>query len=181
MRKLSKGSESAVSKKIELMIKIIIRTDSYLNSANTKSTILLSLSSALIAAFAINFDKIISLVKLSSDKEVLSFLIVMALILLIASMIFSLGGIKPYIGGSTLPNSFSFVDINNYYKKFPDYQKSFSTVRGTVFLNELLALNHNLSLALVAKYKKQLKAILFLEMAAYILFFAIIIITLANI
>ena len=83
MRKLSKGNEGAIDKKIELMIKVIIRTDSYLNSANTKSTILLSLSSALLVALSVNFKNITGMVIVDSDKAVLAVLISLMIFLFI--------------------------------------------------------------------------------------------------
>lgn len=88
MRETSEENENQVNKKIELMIKVIIRTDTYLNYANTKSTILLSLASAIIAAIAVNFDKITSFVVVGSDKCFLSFLLGLALCFLIVSVFF---------------------------------------------------------------------------------------------
>lgn len=180
MQKFSKGHDTELSKKIELMIKIINRTDSYLNSANTKSTILLSLASALIVALSVNFDKVISLVDVSADKYFLSFLISAILFLLIASVIFSLKGITPFIKASTKSNTFSFVDISLNYSLLADYKREFSTVSDLALLNQLIALNHNLSKALVAKYERQIIAITFLEAAAYVLGFSIYIIILSN-
>lgn len=180
MQKFSKGNETEVNKKIDLMIKVINRTDSYLNSANTKSTILLSLASALIVALSVNFDKIISLVDVSADKAFLSFLVGAILFLLIASVLFSLKGITPFIKASAKSNTFSFVDISLNYSELEDYRKEFSTVDSLALLNQLIALNHNLSKALVAKYEKQITAITFLESAAYVLGFSIYIIMLSN-
>lgn len=180
MHKFSKGNSTELTKKIELMIKIITRTDSYLNSANTKSTILLSLASALIVSLSINFDKIIVLVKLSADKFFLSILVSIILFLLIASVIFSLRGITPFIKTSKNSNTFSFVDIALNYTELSDYKKQFSAVSDLELLNQLIALNHNLSKALVDKYKRQITAITFLESAAYVLGFSIFIIILSN-
>lgn len=180
MRKLSKGNESSINKKIELMIKIIIRTDSYLNSANTKSTILLSLSSALIVALAINFDKITTMVSQGADRTVLTILITLVLLFLMFSIIFSLKGVTPYIKTSDVSNTFSFVDIASKYKELSDYQSQFTSVSGRQFLNELIALNHILSKALVSKYEKQITAITCIKAAIYVLCFAIYVIILAN-
>lgn len=180
MRKLREGNENAVNKKIELMIKVITRTDSYLNSANTKSTILLSLSSALIVALTINFEKIVSMIPMDSDKVLLSILLSFILFLLITSMIFSLRGITPIVRKSEINNTFSFVDIARGYDGLASYNKQFSTVSDKVFLNELTALNHNLSKILILKYEKQITAITCVEAAAYVLCFSIFVIILAN-
>ncbi|MEI7086302.1 hypothetical protein WCU61_09510 [Pectobacterium versatile] len=180
MRKFSKGSNNNLNKKIELMIKIIIRTDSYLNSANTKSTILLSLASALIVAICINFDKIVLFVNVDTDRKILSFLLSLILLLLILSVIYSLKGITPFIKPSEKTNTFSFIDIAINYKELADYKKNFTTVSDLEFLNQLVALNHNLSKALISKYKKQITAITFIEAAAYVLCFSIYMITLSN-
>lgn len=180
MRKFKKENDTNLRRKIELMIKIISRTDTYLNSTNTKSTILLSLASALIVALSINFDKITALVTLSSDRSFLSFLVSVILFLLISSVIFSLRGITPFVKASASSNTFSFVDIALNYKDLPSYKKQFSAVSDFEFLNQLITLNHNLSKALVAKYERQITAITFLESAVYVLGFSIYIIILSN-
>lgn len=61
------------------MIKVIIRTDSYLNSANTKSTILLSLASAIIVALTTNYTKIMDMVTVEEDRVILSLLFVIVI------------------------------------------------------------------------------------------------------
>jgi len=180
VRKFSKGNNTGISKKIELMIKIINRTDSYLNSANTKSTILLSLASGLIVALSVNFDKIIALVHLSTDKTILSAFVSAILFLLIASVVFSLKGVTPFIKASVSGNNFSFVDIALTYKELAEYKKQFSAVSDLEFLNQLVSLNHTLSKALLNKYRNQITAIKFLESAAYVLGFSIYIIILSN-
>ncbi|WP_168385874.1 hypothetical protein [Erwinia amylovora] len=177
---MNKVNDPDLSKKIELMIKVITRTDSYLNSANTKSTILLSLSSAIIVALSINYEKITGLVNVSSDKKILSFLMAVVLFLLIASVIFSLKGITPYIKASMRNNTFSFIDISLNYSELVDYKRAFIAVGDLEFLNQLIALNYNLSNALVTKYEKQITAITFLKNAAYVLGFLIFIIILSN-
>lgn len=180
MRKLSKGNEGAIDKKIELMIKVIIRTDSYLNSANTKSTILLSLSSALLVALSVNFKNITGMVIVDSDKAVLAVLISLMIFLLITSIVFSLRGITPYIKPSTVSNTFSFVDISINFHELHLYKERFNSVSKLEYLNELISLNHNLSKALVAKYNKQITAITCIEATAYVLCFSVYMIIIAN-
>ncbi|WP_313088430.1 hypothetical protein [Atlantibacter hermannii] len=180
MRKFSKATDSTINKKIELMIKTINRTDSYLNSANTKSTILLSLSSALIAAIAINSDKILQFVHNADDKAFLVILMVLIIFLLIGSLLFSLNGITPYIKKSESANTFSFVDVAKNYSQLDDYRSQFNSTSSKVLLNQLMGLNHNLSKALVVKYERQILAITCLEAAAYLLGFSIYVIILAN-
>ncbi|MDG0667155.1 hypothetical protein [Klebsiella pneumoniae] len=183
MRKLSKGNEGAIDKKIELMIKVIIRTDSYLNSANTKSTILLSLSSALLVALSVNFKNITGMVIVDSDKAVLAVLAVLIslmIFLLITSIVFSLRGITPYIKPSTVSNTFSFVDISINFHELHLYKERFNSVSKLEYLNELISLNHNLSKALVAKYNKQITAITCIEATAYVLCFSVYMIIIAN-
>ncbi|EHD7823249.1 hypothetical protein JQA92_004144, partial [Escherichia coli] len=103
-----KKNEDDVVKKIELVLKTIARTDSYLNSANTKSTILLSLASAVIVAIIANFDKVICLVDVDSDRLFLSLLLIVIVGLLVISLLFSLKGVTPNISKSDKENTFSF-------------------------------------------------------------------------
>lgn len=180
MHKHSKESEANLNKKIELMIKVIIRTDSYLNSANTKSTILLSLASALIVALSINYTKILELVEVEGDKVFLSALFIAVLFLLIASVLYSLDGITPYIKPSAKSNTFSFVDIAISYENLDDYKKHFRTDSDLDFLNQLITLNHNLSKALISKYERQVTAITFIKAAVYVICFSIYVMVLSN-
>ena len=180
LRKLGKENQVDLNKKIELMIKVIIRTDSYLNSANTKSTILLSLASAIIVALTTNYTKIMDMVTVEEDRIILSLILVILIILLVLSVLSSLNGVTPYINASARRNTFSFVDIAANYDDLESYKKNFREDSDLELLNQLMALNHNLSKALVSKYERQITAITFIKAAFYVLCFSIFMIVLTN-
>lgn len=180
MQKNCKNKRDDWNKKIDLMIKIIIRTDSYLNSANTKSTILLSLSSALIVAICVNFSTIILFLITEMDKRIASTLLSIILIFLILSVVFSLHGITPFLKPSKQSNTFSFVDVDHYYKDLSEYKRSFTKINEIEYINQLIFLNHNLSIALVRKYKKQIIAINLISLAMILICFLIFFIVLSN-
>lgn len=175
-----KKNEGDVVKKIELVLKTIARTDSYLNSANTKSTILLSLASAVIVAIIANFDKVICLVDVDSDRIFLSLLLIVIVGLLVISLLFSLKGVTPNISKSDKENTFSFVDISSYYSSLDCYSSSFKSVSDLELLEQLIALNYTLSRALTSKYEMQIIAIDFMKMAVYVLCFLIYVVALSN-
>ncbi|MLE76007.1 hypothetical protein D9S61_23080, partial [Escherichia coli] len=110
--------------KIELIIKSLTRTDSYLNYANTKSTILLTLASAILTIVGVNLSKVLpeKLYELSYLSLFFFVLfLVVGVLLNVASIIKSLGSIAPFIKASEKENNFSFVDIVHYYKDGIDY------------------------------------------------------------
>lgn len=180
MSAIENQNEAAIDKKIDLMIKVITRTDTYLNSANTKSTILLSLAAALIVGLAVNYDKITNLVSVSGDKTVLSFFIGLVIFLLIISVFFSLRSVTPFIGKSSINNTFSFVDISEGYSELEGYNNDFNSAHPKTFLDELLALNYGLSKALVAKYRSQTTAIECIQLSGVVVLFCMFIVFISN-
>lgn len=178
--KRAKADKATTEKKVELMVKVITRTDTYLNSANTKSTILLSLASALIVGLVINYEKIIGLVTVSGDKSVLSFFIGLVVFLLLISVFYSLKSVTPFIGKSSIKNTFSFVDISEGFDDLNSYNNEFKTSRSRDFLDELISLNYNLSKNLVKKYRSQKIAIECIQLSVIIFLVCVLIVIISN-
>lgn len=145
--------------KIDSMLKILARTDGYLNSANTKSTILLSLASAMLAAVMLNYDKFLSRLVTLNDKYVLSLFALISLGLLLLAIYYSIKGVIPYLKNSAHKNIFSFVDLLHYYENIDDYINALSEKNNVDTVKALAALNYNLSGALIKKYSFHAKAI----------------------
>lgn len=162
--------------KIELVIKSLTRTDSYLNYANTKSTILLTLASAILTIIGVNLSKV-----LPDNMHDLSYLslfffmlfLVTGILLNVASIIKSLGAMAPFIKESEKENIFSFVDIVHYYKNGFDYFNKLSETKYLDLGQQLAILNYTLSNGLINKYKGQKKSIIYLKLSLLSFFISI--------
>lgn len=151
--------KDCTSEKIDLLIKIIARTDGYLSSANTKSTILLSLSSALFAAILLNYDKFLNRLQNIEDKYVLSLFALISLFLLLMSIYYSLKGVTPFLKPSTQKNIYSFVDLKHYFDDVAQYTEELNKKTNMNQINSLSALNYILAGALLDKYYYHSKSI----------------------
>lgn len=144
---------------VEFVVKSVIRTDGYLNYANTKSTILLTLSSATLATLAVNAGKLVP-DKMNDISNILFIsLISISFLLILVSMYFSIQSINPYLKASEIENTMSFVDITAYNKNAKEYLQKIASKTNEELCIELASLNFNLSNGLIGKYQKQKKSI----------------------
>ena len=139
--------------KIDWLQKSITRTDSYLNSANTKSTIMLTFSMALSTAICVNSTDII---KCGFAYQLT---IATSIFLLLISSIYSLLAIRPFLTPSEKTNLLSFVDIADKYNSANEYENRINTATDSEMICEMSSLNYNLSKGLIKKYKLQKKSV----------------------
>lgn len=162
--------------KIELIIKSLTRTDSYLNYANTKSTILLTLASAILTIVGVNLSKILpcEIQELSHfSMFFFSLFLVSGLLLDIFSIVNSLSAMAPFIKESDRENIFSFVDITHYNKDGDEY---FDKIENESYLDlgrQLSVLNYTLSDGLIKKYRGQKRSVLYLKLSLVSFFLSI--------
>lgn len=148
--------------RIEFMIKSVTRTDSYLNYANTKSTILLTLASATLGTVAVNITKMLpSEVNQLSTSSAVAFYVFISFftIFIMASIYQSIQAINPYLKKSEVENLFSFVDITGHNNTPLEYSKKIKEKSNYAMSNELASLNYNLAKGLLSKYSRQKRAI----------------------
>lgn len=154
--------------KTEIIIKSITRTDSYLNYANTKSTILLTLSSAILATAGVNVPKMLPVgVECSGSLSFVVFFVflVTGISLNIIAVMKSLKAISPYLKESAKENVFSFVDMVHYNDNEIEYSKKISEIDNEQLSQQLSSLSYNLSVGLIGKYKSQKTAIRYLHLS----------------
>ncbi|MCX2201526.1 hypothetical protein LDO48_16655 [Pantoea agglomerans] len=159
--------------KIELIIKSLTRTDSYLNYANTKSTILLTLSSAILTIVGVNLSKVLpcGIERYSNFSWFLFILfLILGVLLNIFSIIKSLGSMAPFIKKSSRENIFSFVDITHYYKNGDDYFNKIANENYLDLGRQLSVLNYTLSEGLIKKYKGQKRSSFIFEIVTFVFF-----------
>ncbi len=159
MERFKEERKNDPSQQIEVLLKILIRTDGYLNSANTKSTILLSLSSALFATILLNYDKFLQRLDEINDKYILSLFGLISLILLLLAIFYSLKGMIPYLEPSSQKNIYSFVDLRHYFKSASEYSVGLKEKNNHERIESLVSLNYNLSGALLEKYNYHKRSI----------------------
>lgn len=164
--------------RVELLIKSVIRTDGYLNYANTKSTILLTLASGVLATASLNLSKLLplSLDKLSTSSFVsFSFFLVIGVLINILSVVRTLKAISPYLKNSDKENIFSFVDIVHYNSSSDTYSEKIKKLDYSHLGEQLTSLNYNLSVGLLDKYKNQRRAIILLKISMASFFLSIVV------
>ncbi len=168
--------------RLDLLQKMIVRTDGFHNYANTKSTIILTFIAALIAAICTNINKPINyLVESDILHIVVVFKVILFLLiaLLISSLFITLETIIPFIKKSNKKNIFSFIDIIQYYKTENDFNHDISNIEYDSLVTSLSSLQYNLSIGLSIKYKKHKMAIDLIKWSMVLIIVEIIIVFLA--
>jgi hypothetical protein len=162
---------------IDLMQKIITRTDGFHNYANTKSTIIITFITAIIAAVCANAPSAIKFLidsnhaDLAVGFKVLTFLIITALLI---AFFFVGKTVMPYVKKSKNCNIYSFIDIVGYFNSEGEYRERFYTTSKEELLNSMSSLQFNLAQGLVAKYYNHRIAIFFIAGAVFFIFLALL-------
>ena len=162
--------------KIDILLKSLARNDAYISNVNTKSTISLSFSAAIIAAVGLNYTRFIEMVECDISRTVLSVFVVIAILAFLAASIFSLMVVKPNLKKSEQKNIFSFVDIHDVHKNVDSYIKEIELVDYDSFMRDLGGLNYNISKIVLAKNKIQGRAIYAMVFGSVFLVLAILIV-----
>jgi len=147
--------------RLDLMSKIITRTDGFHNYANTKSTVILTFTTALAAVFASNLSKFYEVLEkshLPHVKLVFTLLTCVEFSFLLASLIFISKTLIPRTKKSETKNIYSFVDIYENFK-IEDYRSEVSIIGKDDLISSLCDLQYNLSESLNGKYKNHKNAV----------------------
>ena len=167
---------------IDLLQKMIVRTDGFHNYANTKSTIILTFIAAIIAAICTNINKALTYLESSDIDHVIVIFKILAfisIILLCIALKIVLQTVIPFTEKSNTKNIYSFIDINAYYNSESNYINSFKSETEEEFISSLAALQYNLSTGLIKKYEKHKSAIKIMSCSLSLIFIDILIMFLA--
>lgn len=167
---------------LDLLQKTIVRTDGFHNYANTKSTIILTLISAIIATICANINKVINYLECSDIESIVIVFKCMVFInitLLITSLMIVITTVIPYVEKSKNKNIYSFIDIQKYYNSELDFISAIHNECELDVINSLASLQYNLSIGLMNKYKKHKIAIKILKYSIYLIYIEIIIVFMA--
>ncbi|MDE9430961.1 hypothetical protein [Xenorhabdus bovienii] len=168
--------------RLDLLQKMIVRTDGFHNYANTKSTIILTFIAAIIAAICTNINKAISYLECSDIESIVivfKCIAFISLTLLIWAMKIVIATVTPYIQKSKTKNIYSFIDINAYYNSELEFRDAISSEKESEIINSLALLQYNLSIGLIRKYEKHKLAIKSLSLSIFLIYIEMIIIFMA--
>ncbi|MEY0765070.1 hypothetical protein AB7293_04865 [Providencia huaxiensis] len=167
---------------IDLLQKMIVRTDGFHNYANTKSTIILTFIAAIIAAICTNINKALTYLESSDIDHVIVIFKILAfisIVLLCIALKIVLQTVIPFTEKSNTKNIYSFIDISAYYNSESNYINSFKPETEEEFISSLAALQYNLSIGLIKKYEKHKLAIEIMSCSLSLIFIDILIMFLA--
>lgn len=156
---MAKGTDGL--DRLDLMSKVITRTDGFHNYANTKSTVILTFITAVLAIFIANLNKpyeILSNSSLPHVKFVFTLLISIEFLLLFSALIFISKTLIPNTDKSKTKNIYSFIDIYHNFK-IEDYRTEVATIEKDDLIASMCDLQYNLSESLDDKYKNHKNAV----------------------
>ncbi|APS98221.1 TPA: hypothetical protein R4067_004643 [Klebsiella pneumoniae] len=154
---------------IDLVQKMITRTDGFHNYANTKSTIIITFITAILAAIGTNAGSAVAYLEVKGCHDlaiIFKSLMLVSVVLLLSGYFFVGKTVIPYIKTTSKRNFYSFIDT---VKQF-DSEKEFEEVIKTMPVNEItstmISLQYTLSQGLVEKYRLHRLAIFLILFAA---------------
>lgn len=163
----------------DLIQKMITRTDGFHNYANTKSTIIITFITAIIAAIGAHTGHAIDYIKVKNHSELIvlfKIFIFIAIMLLLTSFSFVGRTVMPYIKPSKKKNFFSFVDTINSYSSEESFLQDIESMNKDDVIKSMTSLQYNLSAGLIIKYQLHQKAIIFILISFIPLFLNLLII-----
>lgn len=149
----------------DFLHKMITRTDSYLNYANTKSTIIITFITAVIAAIGTHTGNAIHYLTERNYPAlivILKILIFFGVLLLLAAFYHAGRAVMPYTRPSARKNLFSFIDTIHHCPSEDAYSNEIISMEKDDVIKSMISLQYNLSAGLVAKYKMHRRAIFFI-------------------
>ncbi|MFB5745737.1 Pycsar system effector family protein [Cedecea sp. S5-13] len=136
------------------MIKVVTRTDGFHNYANTKSTVILSFTTALLALIIANLENCYTILNSSHIPHVrfvFTILIFSVFSLLFAALYFISKTIIPNTDKSRTKNIYSFIDIYSNLTE-DEYKSEVASARKNELVISMCDLQYNLSNSLNKKY-----------------------------
>lgn len=162
--------------RVDVGLKILARNDAYLASVNTKSTILLTFSAAVIAAIGLNYSKFEDSIQCDELSFWFGVFVALSVLSFIASSFVSLRSIYPSVQASKQKNLVSFVDVFYGFSDEGEYAQAFGEESAGDLVSEISYLNYNLSKVLIKKNKAQAIAVALIGLATVFLLLALLMI-----
>ncbi|MCW2107094.1 UNVERIFIED_ORG: ABC-type nickel/cobalt efflux system permease component RcnA [Rahnella aquatilis] len=147
--------------RLDLMSKVITRTDGFHNYANTKSTVILTFTTAVLAIFIANLSKFYEMLggsTIPQVKLVFTLLVIAEFLLLFFALIFISKTLIPNTEKSKTKNIYSFVDIYHNFNE-DEYRSEVSNIDTKDLIVSMCDLQYNLSKSLNGKYANHKKSV----------------------
>lgn len=145
--------------KLDILLKSLSRNDAYIANANTKSTVALSFSAAIIAATGLNYSRVVGSMGHDFSVNVLNVLVFLSISSFLLASVFSMLVIRPRLDLSKMKNNFSFLDIISNYSNHKEYIVGLKEEGAEQFFERLAVLNFNMSVIVNKKNEYQVKSI----------------------
>lgn len=155
------GKEQDGLDRLDLMCKVITRTDGFHNYANTKSTVILTFTTAILAIFIANFSKFsdrLAVSCLPDVRLVIPLLIITEFTLLFFALLFISQTLIPNTDKTKTKNIYSFVDIYQNFNE-DEYRSEVTSINKEDLIVSMCDLQYNLSKSLHGKYANHKKAV----------------------
>ena len=140
----------------DLIQKMITRTDGFHNYANTKSTIIITFITAILAATGGNIGNALTYLEAKGCHELgvlFKLLTLISIALLITAYFFVGRTVIPYIKPSEARNFYSFIDTVKNYSSEQQFESEIKTMSISEINSSMISLQYNLSVGLVDKYR----------------------------
>lgn len=153
----------------DLIQKMITRTDGFHNYANTKSTIIITFITAILAAIGTNTGSAITYLEAKGCHDLIIIFKVMMFVsiaLLITAYVFVGRTVIPYMKTTSKRNFYSFIDTVKQFESEKEFEEEIKKMPVNEITSTMISLQYTLSDGLVKKYKLHCIAIYLILLAA---------------
>lgn len=163
----------------DLVQKMITRTDGFHNYANTKSTIIITFITAILAAIGTNAGSAIIYIESKGCHDlaiIFKALTLVSIVLLISGYFFVGRTVMPYIKTTSKRNFYSFIDTVKQFNSEDEFEEDIKKMPVSEITSTMISLQYILSQGLVEKYRLHRIAMFLILFAAIPLMFNTLII-----
>lgn len=153
----------------DMVQKMITRTDGFHNYANTKSTIIITFITAILAAIGSNAGNAVAYLELKGchDLAILfKALILVSVGLLISGYFFVGRTVIPFIKTTSKRNFYSFIDTVKQFNSEKEFEEEIKKMPVNEITSTMISLQYTLSQGLFEKYRLHRIAIFLIVFAA---------------
>jgi hypothetical protein len=153
----------------DLIQKMLTRTDGFHNYANTKSTIIITFITAILAAIGTNTGSALTYLETRGCHDlviIFKILMLVSIVLLITGYIFVGRTVIPYTQTTSKRNFYSFIDTVKQFDSEKEFEDEIKKTKINEITNSMISLQYTLSQGLVKKYELHRIAIFLILFAA---------------
>ncbi|MFP1904581.1 hypothetical protein ACLEDZ_04085 [Lonsdalea quercina] len=153
----------------DLVQKMITRTDGFHNYANTKSTIIITFITAILAAIGTNAGSALSYLDSKGCHDlaiVFKILTLVSVVLLLSGYFFVGQTVIPYIKTTSNKNFYSFIDTVKQFNSEKEFEQEIIKSPVNEITSTMISLQYTLSQGLVEKYRLHRLSIFLILFAA---------------